>query len=72
MGVGFGTHLDGHELQGQAESDEPVGCNPGGFCREHGTLRNVRVSGEQESLAHHNWVFFHSGDGCCPWLHRRI
>ena len=41
MGVGFGTHLNGRELQGQAEPDEPVRCDPGGFCREQGTQRNV-------------------------------
>ena len=30
--------------RGRLESDEPVGCDPGGFCREQGTHRNVRGS----------------------------
>lgn len=58
MEVDFGTHLDDSELQGQAGTDEPVGCDLGGSCRDQGTHRYVRDNDWWvESLAHHNWVF---------------
>lgn len=71
MGLSFGTHFDGSDLPRQAgieqEPGEPVGCDLGGSCREQRTHKILRVViGWQESLAHHNWVFFQSPDSSYP------
>lgn len=81
MGLRFGTHSDGHELQRPAGIEqvpgEPEGCDLGGSYRKQGAHKMLGVViSWQESLAHHNWAFFQSPDSGCPWLrcasHKKI